>query len=147
MRGLVIEEFGIIQISRIIGMTKTQLYLRLYMRFVKLYNLMPIKEALRDIAHANRLIYGIGIKYHPTHRNEWIDLVAPFFLQDIDFMLDKMRLKTNKKQDINELVYNMKYSNFMIYLNKLGCTNISIIDFFNAYDYAMRQKVKFNHKK
>jgi hypothetical protein len=73
--------------------------------------------------------------------------VAPFFLQDIDFILEKMRLKTNKKQDINELVSAMKHSNFMVYLNKLGCTNISIIDFFNTYDYAMRQKVKINHKK
>ena len=128
-------------------MTKTQLYLRLYMRFVKLYNLMPIKEALRDITHANRLICGIGSKYHPTHQNEWIDLVAPFFLQDIDFILDKMCLKTNKKQDINELVSALKHLNILIYLNKLVGTTISIFDFFNAYDYAMRQKVTFNHKK
>lgn len=128
-------------------MTKTQLYLILYMRFVKLYNLMPIKEALRDITHANRLIYGIGTKYHPTHRNEWIDLVAPFFLQDIDFILDKMCLKTNKKHDINELVSAMKYSNITFYLHKLVCTEINISSFFDAYDYAMRQKVKFNHKK
>lgn len=128
-------------------MTKTQLYLKLYMRFVKLYNLMPIKEALRDIAHANRLIYGIGVKYHPTHRNEWIDLVAPFFLQDINFILDKMRLKTNKKQDINELISAMKYSNVLVYLNKLVGTHIVIVDFFNTYDYALNQEVKFNHKK
>lgn len=128
-------------------MTKTQLYLKLYMRFVKLYNLMPIKEALRDIAHANRLIYGIGVKYHPTHLNEWIDLVAPFFLQDINFILDKMRLKTNKKQDINELISAMKYSNILVYLNKLVGTHIDIVDFFNTYDYALNQEVKFNHKK
>lgn len=128
-------------------MTKTQLYLRLYMRFVKLYNLTPIKEALRDIAHANRLIYGIGTKYHSTHRNEWIDLVAPFFLQDIDFILEKMCLKTNKKQDINELVSAIKHSDITFYLYKLLCTKISISSFFDAYEYALRQKVKINHKK
>ena len=128
-------------------MTKTQLYLRLYMRFVKLYNLMPIEEALRDLTHANRLIYGIGAKYHPTHRNEWIDLVAPFFLQDIDFILDKMCLKTNKKQDINELVSAIKHLDIMFYLHKLVGTTVSISSFFDTYDYAMRQKVKFNHKK
>ena len=125
-------------------MTKKELYLKLYKRFVK-FNHMPIKQvACKEILNGSRLIFGMMVYHHKrAYAEEWLNMICPLFCQDLDFIFEQLHVR--KKQltwDEDKVKKSIKRGDLLQYLKTITQGYFTVDDVFNWYVEALNEEIE-----
>ena len=114
-------------------MLRKDLYLQIYKRFANLYNFCVDKNACEDILEGERLFFGICPKYHPKYKDEWLKLVTPLFLQDVNYIFKKLGCQREIEWNVDEVMHAIKNDNFVSYVKRRVPIEFYINKFFELY--------------